>query len=112
MAAAIRSWVGVHFRFQADPVDVELLRSVPEMLRNVQAQGVVQADCDDAAVLAAALGKAVGMRARFVVLAFGGGRAPWSHVYAQLLTSTGWQDMDVTRPPTPAPPSRYAMQEV
>jgi transglutaminase-like putative cysteine protease len=112
MAAAIRSWLAAHWRFQADPVDVELLRTVPEMLRDVAARGVVQADCDDAAVLSAALGKAVGMRARFVVLAFGGPRAPYSHVYTELLTPTGWQNVDVTRPPSPAPPSRYAMVEV
>lgn len=112
MAGAIRGWVGAYVAFQADPVGVELLRTVPEMLHEVQVRGIVQADCDDAATLSAALGKAVGLRARFVVLAFRGRRAPFSHVYTELLTASGWVDMDVTRPPNPTPASRAATVEV
>lgn len=113
-AAAIRSWLEQVTVFQLDPLGYETLRTVPEMLTDTIIRGTIQVDCDDIAVLAAALGKAVGMRARFVVLGFGGPRAPFAHVFAQLGTGpTGWAEMDVTRPPADLlPPTRISFLEV
>ncbi len=61
--------------------------------------GEEHVDCDDAAILAAGLGKAVGLLARFVLVGFRSSRAPFSHVWTELRSPTGgpWVEMDVTR---------------
>jgi len=68
--------------------------------RSAGQRGVAQVDCDDVAMLGAALGKAVGLRARFVAVAFGPRGAPYRHVWAELgpRTNNVWLDMDTTRP--------------
>ena len=113
-AAALRDWLDRVVVFQPDPRGYETLRTVPEMLAAARTRGSMQVDCDDVAILAAALGKAVGMRARFVVLGFGGRWAPYAHVFAQLGTGPdGWAEMDVTRPAAALlPPSRISFLEV
>ncbi len=113
-AAAIRDWVDRAVVFQPDPRGVETVRTVPEMLNAVVTRGAAQIDCDDVAVLSAALGKAVGLRARFVVLGFGGRWAPFAHVFTQLGAGEhGWLEMDVTRPAAPLePPTRVSFLEV
>ena len=105
-AAAIRGWLDINVAFQPDPYGIEAIREVPEMLDDISALGVAQVDCDDAAILGAALGKAVGLKPRFTVLGFAGRGAPFRHVFAELDTGEGWQELDVTRPPSPLPPSR------
>ncbi|MEE8177710.1 MAG: hypothetical protein V3T65_06925 [Acidobacteriota bacterium] len=74
------------------------MREVPEMLEDMQRWGAAQVDCDDAAVLSAALGKAVGLKPRFVVLGFEGPTGPYRHVYTELFDGVAWTEMDVTRP--------------
>jgi transglutaminase-like putative cysteine protease len=99
--AAIRDWMVQHFQFLRDPRGAELNYSPEWMIREVQKTGVMNADCDDAAVLAASLGKAIGLRARFVCLAFFSKSAGFSHVYTDLASPIGkspkWVEMDVTR---------------
>lgn len=97
-AAAIRAWLAAHFRFVPDPRGVELLRTPAVLLEWIEQQGFVTGDCDDAAVLAAALGKAVGLMASFVVVGFRTTGAPFTHVFTLLRTRDGWAEMDVTRP--------------
>lgn len=104
-ALQVRGWLDGAVQFQADPVGIETVRSVPEMLTWYGARGVVLGDCDDVAVLAAALGKASGLPARFVVLAFES-RGPFRHVFTELSAAGSWVDMDVTRPPLPVRPTR------
>ncbi len=116
-AGAIRGWLEQVFTFQPDPYGVETVRTVSEMLSDLSTRGTVTGDCDDAAVLAAALGKAVGMRARFVVMGFDGRWAPFAHVFAQLGGFSGpgpaWAEMDITRPAQgAAPPTRISFLEV
>ncbi len=113
--AALRSWIADHFLFVKDPYGVELLSTPRLMLDTIAARFFVRGDCDDAAILAAALGKAIGLRARFVALGFVGPRAPLIHVFAQLNIPGGdvWREMDTSRPGGPAPEStRAVMREV
>lgn len=112
-ARAIRQWLSSVWRFVEDPSDRELLRDPAAMLAEYDRLGIVMGDCDEAAVLGAALGRAVGLEDSFTVLAFpSGGNAPdtFAHVYASLLTPAGVSvDLDVTRPAGPVPmPTRRA----
>jgi transglutaminase-like putative cysteine protease len=102
-ATALRRWLAGHFRFVRDPVDVEGLWDVHDALDLVRRQGFVQGDCDEAAVLAAALGKAVGFPAMFTVLGFDG-EPEFRHTFASLLTPGGWLEFDITRPYQRLPP--------
>lgn len=94
---AIRSWLLARFQFVPDPLDVETLRTPVEQLRQIAATGVMGGDCDDAAILAATLAKAFGLRVRFVVLGFFSPRDPYRHVYAEVRSPDGWLDFDITR---------------
>lgn len=98
-AQLIRSWMAAHTRYLNDPPGLELLRTPDYQLDRIGRDGVVQGDCDDMAMLAAALGKAAGMRAQFVALGFQGPKGPLSHVFTELLADDGWVEMDVTRTP-------------
>ena len=66
---AIRDWLDSNLEFMRDPSGAELVQSPARMLADLTDPGrppILRVDCDDAAVLAAALGKAMGLRARFV----------------------------------------------
>lgn len=68
------------FRFQKDPKGVELVRTPASLLDAIAARGVALGDCDDRAVLGAALLAAAGVPAAFVLMAERpGGRL--THVY-------------------------------
>jgi hypothetical protein len=96
---ALRKFLVRHVRFVRDPVHAELVHAPRILAQQLVATGSTSGDCDDVATLGAALGRAVGFDARFVVLGFFDAGAPWSHVYAELRDpQTGaWQQMDVTR---------------
>jgi transglutaminase-like putative cysteine protease len=116
-AIAIRSWLARYFRFVDDPVGLELLRDPENLLREYYTTSRIIGDCDEAAILGAALGKAVGIPAAFTVLAFGvddGGSEMFSHVLATLLTDRGHTvSLDVTKPPGSVPaPTRVLSVEV
>jgi hypothetical protein len=75
------------------------------MLHDIATKHMVLGACDDAAVLAAALGMAVALEARFTAYAFGhptgtlaDRSAPFTHVITSLFDGQGWQLLDVTRP--------------
>lgn len=102
-ASTLRGWLDLVTQFQADPVGVETIRTVPEMLGALQRNGVILGDCDDVAVLAAAMGKAAGLPARFKVLGFQPYPRPFKHVFTELHDGASWREMDVTRPPFPVP---------
>lgn len=98
-AQLIRDFLTTHTEFMRDPDGVEMLHGPAWQLQQIRSTGVVRVDCDDVAMLGAALGKAVGLRARFVVVAFGGKKAPYRHVWAEVSPNgREWVDMDVTRP--------------
>lgn len=105
IAQAIRAWLTRRFRFVRDPVGVELLRDPEYQLRQWMTNGYITGDCDDAAILGAALGKAVGIGGKFVAVGFRPG-GPLVHVFTVLtgrasggIGSLGsGVDLDVTRP--------------
>ena len=97
-AELVRLWLDRTFRFVRDPRGIEYLQSPQHQLRNIRRRGVSSGDCDDAAILGAAIGKAAGLRARFVVLGFLFPKAPFKHIYVELETPLGWRDLDVTKP--------------
>lgn len=105
MALAIRHWLDRNFKFVPDPVGVELLRDPERQLLEFRNTGRIIGDCDDAAVLGAALGKSVGIRAKFVAVGFRT-PGPLAHVYTVLTGPVGRAiglngagvDLDVTRP--------------
>lgn len=114
-AHTIRDFLTQHTEFLRDPDGVEMLHGPVWQLQQIRSRGVVQVDCDDVAMLAAALGKSIGLRARFVVVGFGGKNAPYRHVWTELGTGNTWVDMDVTRPAQGLPfgmISRSLMQSV
>lgn len=97
VALAIREFLATYFRFVPDPVGHELLRAPTYLLEQINKVGHASGDCDDVAILGASLGMAVGLPARFVILGFDP-NAPFSHVYTELYTSQGWQELDTTAP--------------
>lgn len=97
-AHLIRSFLVDHTEFLRDPDGVEMLHGPVWQLQQIHNSGLVSVDCDDVAMLAAALGKSIGLQARFVVVAFRSMRAPYQHVWTELGRSGVWVDMDVTRP--------------
>jgi transglutaminase-like putative cysteine protease len=116
-AIGIRSWLARYFKFVDDPTGLELLRDPENLLREYYATNRIIGDCDEAAVLGAALGKAIGLVACFTVYAFtaaDGGSGDFSHVFASLLTDDGRAvSLDVTKPAgSVPPPSRVLSVEV
>lgn len=112
-ALSIREFVDRSVWFLRDPLGNEnITPPLEHMRRLMSAPGShVRGDCDDAATLSAALGLAVGMPARFTVLAFAPNdapplahydqrNAPFEHVFTSLWSSNenAWRDMDTTRP--------------
>ena len=98
---AIRAWCAAYVQFVRDPSDRELLHSPEAMVRQWRETHRILGDCDDAAILAAALAVSVGCRARFVAAAFLDKRNPFGHVWAEIApptgTGDGWIECDVTR---------------
>lgn len=105
-AAAIRAWLERNVSFVRDPAGNELLYEPARMVSLLRTRGPpLYIDCDDVAVLAAALGRAVGLPARFVVVGYGNHHhPPLRHVWTELgdpLTRGPWMDLDVTRSSQP-----------
>lgn len=98
-ARAIRQWMQAYTVFLRDPVGVEVSYTPEAMIRGVREHGVIRIDCDDAAVLAASLGRSIGLREKFVLVAFMRPDAPFAHVWAELAPpgTEQWQEMDTTR---------------
>lgn len=96
----LRTWLSEHVAFLRDPDGVELLHTPLRLLTMIGAGGTVHVDCDDAAILGAALGKAVGLLSRFVVVGFRSPKAPFQHVWAEVSNPVGsprWVELDITR---------------
>lgn len=107
--AALDAWLRRMVRFTRDPRGAELLIDPRTMIREVlTVGGPLRLDCDDAATLSASLGLSIGLRARFVVVAFLSPTAPYAHVWTELSAPSGpgvgvWKDVDVTRDAQPIP---------
>jgi len=101
LAQTINDWLAEHFMFLRDPSGIELLHTPAYTLGQIQKIGYFQADCDDFAILAASMVKAVGMPATFVVLEFPQGRGEFGHVYTIAKVNQKWYpfDRNVQYPP-------------
>ncbi len=99
-AVAIRQYLEAHSGFLPDPDGAELLHSPRWLAKRLLTGSTLYVDCDDIAMLAACLGKAVGLKARFIVVGFNSPNAPYRHVWTQLRAPAGgpWIECDITRP--------------
>jgi hypothetical protein len=93
----LRSWLKSRIRFVADPDVTELLHDPVLLAEWIDRDGSVGVDCDDVAMMAAALGKAIGIAARFVVVGFFMPDAPYAHVWTELFDGRTWRELDTTR---------------
>jgi transglutaminase-like putative cysteine protease len=99
----IRLFLESWFRFVNNPIGVQRIRTPLDMIRDIETRGLVMGACDDAAVLAATLGMANGIEARFRAVAFShqnvpDASAPFTHVIADLHDGAAWRPLDVTKP--------------
>jgi transglutaminase-like putative cysteine protease len=81
-ASSIQAWVQGNIEYRRDPPDVELVQT-PQVTLQLRA-----GDCDDQAVLTAALLQATGHPSQFIAVGMNGN--PLSHVLAQTLIGTSW----------------------
>lgn len=109
---ALRQWQEEHLQFLPDPIGMELLSTPRYMIQRVRQSQFVSGDCDDGAILGAALGKAVGLRAKFRALSFGSTGKPFQHVYTLLLVNGRWANLDTTRSPRTDPPAPARVLEL
>lgn len=93
----IRRWLRRHTKFVPDPVGAEYLVGPRNMLEGVARHGVAAGDCDDVAMLGAALARAVGIPTRLTAVAFDED-TPYRHVFAEAHDGDDWREFDVGRP--------------
>lgn len=95
--ALIREWLQGFTQFVRDPIGLEWVMTPMAQLEALDQHGIIQGDCDDVAVLGAALGMAIGLRARFITI---GNARQFVHVFAVLGDPSGrqWWELDITRP--------------
>lgn len=84
---ALNYWVYQNIRYIPDPTNVELVKDPERLIQTGSG------DCDDIAVLCAALLLAVGKTPAFMLVAFGNSPLP-SHVFALVKTPSGWVPLD------------------
>lgn len=85
--AAIYYWMRQNIRYMRDPPGVEYVQT-PKRLLKTRA-----GDCDDMAVLIAAMLLVCGNPCRFVLAGFAPGGPP-SHVFVEVRTPHGWHALD------------------
>lgn len=93
----LRQWITAHIGFLRDPDGHELLHTPDLVLTAVASAGSVDVDCDDVAMVAAALGLSIGLRAQIQMVGEWGG---YTHIWTDLgapLRITHWQDLDIAR---------------
>ncbi len=88
---ALHAFVRDAIRYTNDPLDVELLRTPRAMLE------MKSGDCDDKAILLAALLRAIGRPSRFVALAMNKSDL-YSHVLVQTPWNKGWLNLETIMP--------------
>jgi transglutaminase-like putative cysteine protease len=115
-AGLIRRWIEPRVYFLADPLYAEALHAPAWQIRQILTRGVIGVDCDDVAMLAAAMGLSIGLKARYVLAGFGSPQAPFRHVWTELsaVQRPQWIAIDPTRPAQglPATVSRRITVEV
>jgi hypothetical protein len=80
-ARAIGEFVKKHIRYVKDPVGTESLQAPDMMIRMMKDVGYAMGDCDDMALLTAALLMSVGIRPRFRAVRYKEGQGNFNHIY-------------------------------
>jgi hypothetical protein len=80
-ARAIGEFVKKHIRYVKDPVGTESLQAPDMMIRMMKDVGYAMGDCDDMALLSAALLMSIGIRPRFRAIRYREGSANYNHIY-------------------------------
>jgi transglutaminase-like putative cysteine protease len=111
-AHAIASHMQSVMHFVRDPYQIETLHTPRYMIDRYIPHGIFEADCDDYAILSAALAKAVGLKTVFVIMGFLDQSAPWAHVFTMAETERGWVPFDVSFGIPPGVLSRRAYYDV
>lgn len=96
VAARVRELLATFVRFEHDPPGLEYVRHPERMLEEIRVTGETAGDCDDIAVLGAALGLAAGLPPRFVTVATRAG-GPYVHVFTELGEGGRWIELDTSR---------------
>lgn len=99
-ARLLNKWITERTYFLPDPTYTEALHEPAYLLTQILTRGNVGVDCDDVAMLAAAMGLSIGLRARYVIAGFSSPNAPFRHVWTELAgaRSSSWVPIDPTRP--------------
>jgi len=108
----LRSWLRSRIRFVPDPDVTELLHDPVLLAQWIERDGSTGVDCDDVATLGAALGKAIGIPARFVVVGFYFPDAPYGHIWTELFDGERWRELDTTRQAQGVEDSRVSRRAV
>jgi hypothetical protein len=77
---AIGQFVKEKVRYTKDPEGYEQLQTPELLIQDIQ-KGVAQGDCDDMALLTAALLKAIGHRPFFRMVRYDAQEGPYAHIY-------------------------------
>lgn len=102
-APRIRELLASCVRFEHDPPGLEYVRHPERMLQEIRMHGETAGDCDDIAVLGAALGYAAGLPPRFVTVATHV-LGPYVHVWAEVGEGGRWHELDTSRELQGVPP--------
>lgn len=100
---ALYRWLRDHIVFKRDAWGLEHVRHPDQLLAEISAHGRTAADCDDVAVLGAALVRAIGLRPAFV-LASRHERGRWEHVFFAACRGKSVFPLD---PQEATPPGRW-----
>ncbi len=79
-ALAIGDYVKAKVRYMRDPDGYEQLTTPERLVQDIQ-NGIAQGDCDDMALLTAALLLAIGHTPRFRMVRYDGNSGPYAHIY-------------------------------
>lgn len=77
---AVYDWLAASYRFKDDTRGYEHIRGVSDQLDQLQRDGVIAADCDDLAIMGAAILRAMGLASGFGVIA-ASVTGPYKHVF-------------------------------
>lgn len=91
--SAVATFVLENVVYVPDPIGAEYVRSPVQLLRDYEAQGQAQGDCDDHVLLANSLFNALGFKTRVVALKVYNA-ATFDHVISSVQIAGTWYDFD------------------
>ena len=103
--AAVRAYLESVLDFTFDDPTREELYTPERMQEMINTTGALSVDCDDIAIVSAALAGSLGLPVRFVAIGVDKG-GPYTHVFTEVQQpqGLGWENVDVSRPWQNLPP--------